>query len=224
MYDLNLVRVLSHDIAKNNESIFCLNNLEGCLTNVPLNHYLFDTNKLRKYCKDVIKGMNPKAIVHYIEDEDLEISIVGGYLEAENDYHILVNPNHNTCWRRFALVKELCSLYTNHYGRVKGDWQMQTVDDYLVSLESSYNQIGAILNNDLNTNDLDSDTFAILMATELMIPPFKRKLTNSLVDRYKKSELTLNDIAQSLSMPEQILQKHIEFGYFEGGSDYYASH
>jgi hypothetical protein len=53
---------------------------------------------------------------------------------------------------------------------------------------------------------LDSETFSILLATELMIPVETRGITDSLIS----SKIPLNDVAKSLMVPEFILKLFYE--------------
>ncbi len=221
MYDLNLARILAFDIATKIPEIYKLNNAPNCLVDVPTNYYFHDISRFESFCKEALLASNPKANIHIIDDYYAEVSVIGAYYELGDDYNIIINPNKNTCWRRFALIKELCSLYTNHYHRERGTETLHRFDDYQKSLESSVHQKNLIEKKNLDDSNLDSDTFAILLACEIMIPPKYRKYTNGLIDRVRSGEMTMNDVAQSLSMPEYILQKIVDMDYYKDSCLFY---
>lgn len=225
-YNLDLVKIMARDLAATNADFYKRNNIPGSLVEVPYNHYFHEPKLFESYCARMVSlspmGEATGKKIYIIDDYNLGASIMGGYVEIGNNYYIVINGKQNTCWKRFTLIKELCSLYVNQDARVP-EMGLKTFDDYQKSLDISYDEMLKLKSRTAG-EDLESDTFAIILATELMIPPFYRMETSTLINRQKNSTITMNDIAKSLSMPEFILEKHIEAGFYELCCEYYLEH
>lgn len=238
MYTLELVRELAFKFAQGLPGLYKRNDAPGCLTNVPFNWYLADQEIFKKYLLKALIEQKQNSKIHIINDCYIDPHLAGGYYELPNgnlkekysnlqiegdNYIIVINPHQEEHDKRFTLVKELCSLYTNYYGLITGEPNLQLSHDYEDSLKSSHKQKTKINANDLAPDQLESDTFAIFLATELMIPPRYRKHTSELLDRIEKEGMSMNDIAQSLCMPEYMLKKVIDLKYYFDSCQYYTS-
>lgn len=139
---------------------------------------------------------------------DMGAGICGMYVKKGNLHYIMINKRLNVCWNRFTRLKELCSMYVGHY---QDD---DITGDIITSLDNADLQKHYINNEKtkLEEGDLESDTFAILLACELMIPIDGRRQILDYFQRIEKGELTFNDLAKALLMPEYFLKLYYERG------------
>ena len=126
----------------------------------------------------------------------------------EKSIFIVLNNSLNTCWERFVLLKELCSLYLRFDNTFYDDKEI-TFQDYESAINNAFEQSKDFsnINNSLNTN---CELFAILAAVKVMIPNIEKTL-GYLYD-IKNSHF---DIARKLLIPEIILSYSFKNGYLE---------
>ena len=220
-YSFESACLFAHDIATKIDNLYVVNNLLN--NSSPHNYYLKSTSLFRDYVidcfkKSVIDSKLKYANLFVIGHDNLDTSILGIYIEHNNDVFIVVNNKANDCWRRFALIKELCSLYVNQDTNKGTNGNISTIkkyNSYVESLEKSLQMKHLYVKGLLNNGDLEPDMFAILLATELMIPPLHRGFESNLFKRLKSNggDLTMNDIAKSLMIPEFVLNIHYEYFY-----------
>ena len=240
MYTISLVRELAFNLANGLPALYKANDAPHGLVNVPFNWYLADCDILKKHILRLLREQKSDVKLYIINDHYLEPNLRGAFVELSDGhlkdampnshlkiqgdiYQIVINPHQEEADKRFTKVKELASLYTNYYAAANGLTNIQRHQDYEESLKNSHSQRENIRDGSLDSDGFESDTFAILLATELMIPPMYRDFTSTLLDRVKKKEMSMNDIAQSLCMPEYMLQKLIYLNYYEESCKYYSS-
>jgi len=145
----------------------------------------------------------PKAHPNYIlRDPVLLIDMLIDH------FYINIFVDSSDCWQRFTKVKECCSAFVGHYqSEIIKNTIYEGEEDYATSIEEAFDRKINYVNNDgLEEGDIDCETFAILLATELMIPLRYRYITQDLLTQVGNSHITLNDVAKSLMIPETVLR------------------
>ena len=139
---------------------------------------------------------------------DSNLNINGMYIDLSGHIYINLQESMNECWRRFTIIKELCSAYVGHYqSDIIDNTIYECETEYVSGIEEAFERKVNYVNSDgLEDGDIDSETFAILIATELLIPRPYREITRSLLKKVDNEELTLNDVAKSLLIPESVLK------------------
>ncbi len=201
MYNFAMVRIIAKDMVNQigEDVIYTDTNIYH--PNAPENYLLKTIATVARFIKKYLNASTDTKNLYIIEDNEVGENIYGLYVRHKDNCYIKINANLNNCWRRFATMKELCSLYVDHYEKTNG---MKKYDDYLDSLTNAFEQKDDFINNDnLDTGDLDSETFSILLATELMIPIHKRAITKELFEQIG-NPIKMNDIAKSLVIPEEL--------------------
>lgn len=186
---------------------------DNLYTNDNLTYPQAPQNKLYKnstVITDHIKKVYPEIKkIYIVEDPKMDESIYGIYISREENVYISINGALNTCWRRFATLKELCSLYIG-YGDKES--KMSKYNDYYEAIKNAEAKKEHLLNQSSfdDKDDIDSENFAILLAMELMIPFKHRNELRYYFDKYDQRLLTMNDIAKLYLMPELILQMYYD--------------
>lgn len=160
------------------------------------------TDQIKKVYTEIKK-------IYILEDNKMDESIYGIYISRGENVYISINGNLNTCWRRFATLKELCSLYIG-YGDKES--RMSKYTDYYEAIKNAEAKKEHLLNqnNFDDKDDIDSENFAILLAMELMVPYKHRDELRQYFIKYEQGILTMNDIAKLYLMPELILQMYYD--------------
>jgi len=135
-------------------------------------------------------------------------SFSGVYVNRPEYIYINIFVDSSDCWQRFTKVKECCSAFVGHYqSEIIKNTIYEGEEDYATSIEEAFDRKINYVNNDgLEEGDIDCETFAILLATELMIPLRYRYITQDLLTQVGNSHITLNDVAKSLMIPETVLR------------------
>jgi hypothetical protein len=206
LYNYEMVRLMAAEIVKNiGRDVLYTNRPNRKYPNTPENFRLFKIDPIKQFVLHTLRiAGNPNADLRIITDPKLGENLYGLFVNRGNQNYILVNETLNECWFRFTLLKELCSLYVDHYDKQD---KLTRFDNYLSSLQNAFNEkVDFVGKPGLDEGDLDSETFSILLATELMIPVETRGITDSLIS----SKIPLNDVAKSLMVPEFILKLFYE--------------
>lgn len=205
-YGYITLRLFVKDIVSNIGFSNLYTNHNKSYPNAPAGFHLFNLDNVMKW----VKASNPIiSNIYIIEDERMDESIFGIYINKGSNVYITINGNLNSCWRRFATLKELCSLYVDH-NDVSG--KMKKYQNYLDSVGNAFTQKANLLKEDKfsDSTDMDSETFSILLATELMLPYNHRDLLKQQFLEFENGQLKMNDIAKSLLIPEFILNLFYE--------------
>ncbi|WP_462264681.1 hypothetical protein [Mucilaginibacter sp.] len=184
--------------------------------NLFLNKVEVVTNFVRQYMQKLDK---PKDLVVKF-DHHAKGNVYGFYINLnDKTCYIVLNPNLNSCWKRFALLKELCSVYINLYD-IKG-YKTNKYNNYTDSIENAFSKKGMFVSHKaFEDDDVDDETYSILLATELMIPINHRQVIKDLTAQIETGALTMSDIAKSLMMPEFILKQYIGYGLLDAEPAY----
>lgn len=216
-YDYSRIEKFAQDITEKIglEVLYTTKNLN--YPNAHVNHLLIDPllliNVLRQHLREI--GAPKDIYIIYREG----ISAYSGFYTnfPENIYINVIEDKE--CWKRFTLIKEICSALVGHYQK---EIVENTVFHYngeldaVASVEDAFNQKEKYINNyKLEDGDIDYETFAIILATELMIPKSYRHVTKELLDKVDNGEITLEDVAISLMIPRVVLESYIAKGYFK---------
>lgn len=203
IYDLTMVRIIAKDIVNKIGVDNLYTDINTLHPNAPTNFWLYRISAIAGFIKNYLTTATNTKKLYIIEDPKVGENIYGLYVRHGSSCYIKINANLNPCWKRFATLKELCSLYIDHYDQSS---TMKKYDNYLDSLNNAFTQKADLTKNpNLDTGDLDSETFSILLATELMIPMHKRDITRELFSQIGTTPITMNDVAKSLIIPEFIL-------------------
>ncbi len=187
--------------------------------NAPSNYLLNDPETFIHFIKSYFEILGTPKNIHIIPRNNVEV-VLGMYVNMPHDIYVSINNKMNDCWRRFTIIKELCSAYVGHYqdennasGWITNE-MFKTSIEYVGSVEDAFEgKMKYVNNNGLDEGDFDSETFSILLATELMIPRPFRDRTQEMIRQVENNHLTLNDVAKSLLIPESVLRLHIKNGY-----------
>jgi hypothetical protein len=171
------------------------------------NYLLDDPDVLLDALIEYFEGKNISKEIHLIERENIN-SFLGVYLNNADYIYINIIKESSDCWQRFTKVKEFCSAFAGHY---QSETLRNTIyegeEDYAKSIEEAFKRKTSTINSDgLLAGDIDCETFAILLAIELMIPRDRRNITKRLIEKVENNETTLNDVAKSLMIPEAVLR------------------
>lgn len=203
-YNFAMVRIMAKDLVDKIGQDVLYTDQNRTYPTAPSNFLLNRINHVGEYIKGYLCKTTSTKEVYVINDLGVGENILGMYVHHQNSCYIKINGNLNVCWNRFALLKELCSLYVDHYDTTS---KMLKFDNYLDSIKNAFDQKDNLISNpNLDKGDLDSETFSILLATELMIPIHKREITKDLISKIGSGGITMNDIAKSLLIPEYILK------------------
>ena len=209
LYDYNMIKLMSKDITDGigAEKIYT-NKPTSAYPNAPQNFRLDEVDIVFEFVLDRLRRTSGLDIQLYvIQDKFLRPDMYGLFVKQGLRNYILLNPSLNSCWQRFAMLKELCSLYIDHYDK---DSKLTRYDNYLESLVNAFEQKKKLVANEkLDEGDFDSETFSILLATELLIASAKQMPSNLFVE-FETTKITLNDLAKSLMMPEFVLKLYYE--------------
>lgn len=199
-YNLLTARVLAKDIVDKitPEIFYSTENL--MYRTAPPCKLLRRVDGFEEYVLKCFDNSDERIEIHNLR-YDMGAGIYGMYIRQSHFHYVLINSKINLCWNRFARLKELCSIYVDHY------YNSNNSTDYLSAIENAFSQ-KEFLNNikGVDPGDLDSESFAILLATELMIPIYERETINNYFEKINRRELTYNDLAKSLLMPEHVLK------------------
>lgn len=215
-YNFTIVRMMAKDIADKIgvENLYSEKNTR--YPKAPANFHLSNINNIILFIKNYLNATGNTKQLIIIEDKQVGENIFGLYVHYNDTAYIKLNSQLNYCWNRFATLKELCSLYVDHY-----DKDVMRYTNYLDSLKNAFNQKEIFLTQSVDLDsDLDSETFSILLAIELMIPKHKRDITKSLLNEVPNKKITMNDIAKSLLIPEFILQLYADKGLIDAAPQY----
>jgi len=181
------------------------------------NHLLSDPELLIKALIKHFEDLNISKEVHLIERKNIHC-FYGAYINDPDYIYINIITEVSECWQRFTIVKEFCSAFVGHYqSEIIKNTIYEGEEDYAKSIEEAFNRrINQINTDGLQDGDIDCETFAILMAAELMIPKKHRDLTKQLIRKVGRetAESTLNDVAKSLMVPEIVLKFFKDTKYF----------
>jgi len=199
-YDFLAVRMLAKDIVDNIGVSTFYSTENKTYLNAPKCSLLRRVDGFEEYVLKCFSNSGDPIHIHNLR-YDMGAGLSGMYIRKLQEHYIFINSKINLCWNRFARLKELCSVYVDHYQFTN------TPTDFLSSLDNAYFQKDFINGmGNLDEGDLDSETFAILLASELMIPIHERDLIGGYFEQIENKTLTFNDLAKSLLMPEYILR------------------
>ena len=208
------------------ENLYTLQNQK--FPSAPLNYLIKSPKLIIPVIKNRLKQLETPKTIHLLKAIDIN-AIEGLYADIHHNLYIVYSDKLSESWQRFTIVKELCSAYTAHYQDKdikqevrqyipKVDYsdnaKYERDEDFEASIEAAYwHKVNYVNKDFLYPGDLDSETFAILLATEIMICRQNRNITEDLMKKQLDGEVTLNDIAKSLMIPETILRIHMAKGY-----------
>jgi hypothetical protein len=190
----------------NIQDLYTVTNLK--YPNADHNYLLNDPDVLLLALIKHFEAQNISKEIHLIERENIG-SFLGVYLLNHADYiYINIIKESSDCWQRFTKVKEFCSAFVGHYqSEALKNNIYEGEEDYAKSIEEAFKRKISSINTDgLQAGDMDCETFAIILAIELMIPKPHRHLTENLLKKVEQGETTLNDVAKSLMIPEAVLK------------------
>lgn len=166
--------------------------------------HLANTELIKNFILDTY-AIREEEVELVMLKRDMGNSLLGLYQNVNGVHYIMINSAMNLCKTRFATVKELCSMYVDHYDTRNG---FKRYDDYYNSLVNALEQKRVFIDKkvSLDDGDLDSELFSLLLTIELMIPATDRTRIFSLLDQIKDGTYTYNDIAKTLLIPEFILE------------------
>jgi len=214
LYDYTAVTLFADEIVNNIGKENFYTNKNSKHLNAPSNYLLNDTETFILFIKRYFDILGTPKTIHIIPRKNVEV-ILGMYVNMPNDIYVCINDKMNDCWRRFTIIKELCSAYVGHYqDEAKEHKMFKTNSEYVGSVEDAFEGKVKYVNKEgLDEGDIDSETFSILLATELMIPRPYRNITENMIKKVADNVLTLNDVAKSLLIPESVLRLHVKNGY-----------
>jgi hypothetical protein len=208
LYNHQMVRLMAQEIVNQIGVDRLYTNINTHHPGAPKNYMINKVDLIGDFVLKMYKDLGQPISLMVMTDEKLGENIFGLFVQRGNQNYILINENLNNCWNRFTKLKEFCSLYVDHYDK---ESRLTKYDNYLDSLRNAFEQKSKLLGKtNLDDGDLDSETFSILLAIELMIPLHKREITNALFAKFEESKITMNDIAKSLMMPEFVLKLYHE--------------
>lgn len=174
------------------------------------NYVLTDIDILARFIIEKIsKRGGPKEII-VLENNQAKV-ISGLYANFSDRIYIVVDSNMENSWRRFVTIKELCRAYVDHY-------QDEIIRNTIYAADDEQdNQSMSLVNqivrawehpnlDGIHDGDIDSETFSVLLAIEIMVPRNHRKLTDNYLKQVQLGKLTLSEVARSLIIPEFCLQ------------------
>lgn len=122
---------------------------------------------------------------------------------------IIVPITNSTCWKRFAVCKELMYYYINGTGEKAWEKALKettlTHNDLLAKLYSISGDVWEIEKED----DLDIERFTICIATEVLLPWKHRAELNTM----KAEGQTSRKMAERFKVPEVIIARYFETKY-----------
>lgn len=122
---------------------------------------------------------------------------------------IIVPVTNSTCWKRFAICKELMYYYIN--GTEEKAWEKAlkestlTHDDLLAKLYSISGDVWEIEKED----ELDIERFTVCIATEVLLPWKHRGELKAM----KADGQTNRKMAERFKVPEVIIERYFETKY-----------
>ena len=175
--------------------------------NAPANYFLGNYELLIHFLKNHLEEIGTPKKIHIIDRRNVE-HLIGMYANMPENIYINLGEKLNECWRRFTIIKEICSAYVGHYqNEIRNNIIYEGETNYIRSVEEAFwNKVTYINEEGLREGDLDSETFAILLATELMVPASYKEITKAYIKQVDEGKLALNDVAKSLLMPESVLK------------------
>ena len=210
-YNFISVKLFANEIVKRIgiENLYT-DNQNNTYVDAPSLTRLDKVDSVIKFAKEYLSSIGESDVIYVIEDKLIDSNSHGLYVNKNNINYIKINGNLNECWKRFAKLKEVCSMYVGHYDK---NSSMKKYNNYLDSIKNAFDEKKKLLKNaNIDEGDYDSETFAILLAAELMIPIHKRNEIELHIEKIGINHITLNDIAKSLLMPEFILKLYIDNG------------
>lgn len=184
--------------------------------NAPFNYCLGDYSLLMHFVIENFEKKHVSKSIYLIERRNLP-SFQGLYLNMHENIYININDELNEEWKRFIIIKALCSAFAEHY---QDSIIQNTI--YATDADSPNNsdfpnlilqKLDNINTDGLVNDDLDSETFSTFLTIELMIPRPYRKLTIDYLQQVAKGLLTLREVAESLVIPEVLLNFYWKLNY-----------
>jgi hypothetical protein len=206
-YDYNRVKEIADEIIEKIGVEHLYTDVNFKYENAPKNFLVKDTEVFIYFMKDHLEKIGTPKQIHIIDCEHVN-RIYGAYVKmAENIYIVFIHPISD-CWKRFTTIKELCSCYIGHYqDDVINNTIYENEQDYLKGAEEAFwNKVTYVNSEGLKEGDIDSETFAIMVASEIMISKPYREITERLIAQIKDESIKLNDVAKSLLIPESVLK------------------
>jgi len=208
-YDYALVRDFTDQITESIgiERLYTDSNL--LYPDALYNYSLSDYKVLIEFLQEELQQRGTPKTIHFLFVSSLS-HLQGLYANLNENIYIVVNDKLDVRWQQFTIVKEICSAYVDHYQDEILKNTIYEDSDFLGSIEDAYkNIVAGTIQDGLKEGDLDSERFSVLLATELMIPQTYRYLTNNYLTQVDDQELTLNEVAKSLVIPELILKLYM---------------
>jgi len=200
-YDFSAVRMIAKDVVDRIGIDDFYPKTNNKYPSAPQCSLLGSVKMFENFVLDCFKNSDLDIQLHNLM-RDMGAGLCGMYVKKENQHYIVINSKLNLCWNRFTRLKELCSMYVDHYG-----YEDSQSQDYSQSLTKAFSEKNLInTSSKLDEGDLDSETFAILLACELIIPINERERIGQYFEQIEEGQLTYNDLAKSLIMPEYFLQ------------------
>lgn len=208
-YDFMSLRLMAKHIVDCIDPEKLYTNINPKYPNAPKCHFFNEPETFTQFIIDEYKKADIHLEITIIEDRAMAEQIHGIFKQQGKKCTIIINGKLNNCWKRFTTIKELCSLYV--FMDMSSENIGRRYDDYTKSLENAYKQKETLLKNPFKEdNDLDSETYSILLATELMLPIYQRERVVQLISDVASQKITLNDVAKSLLIPEFMLDLYLK--------------
>jgi len=160
--------------------------------------------------KNAVEKHGQKKIQLHFRDELKNTSMSLANLEPENSFDILIpTMSFNTCYKRFAICKELCHILTDSVSAVPTD-PVEQIKGALQTVENVQKAPMEFWKNPFfKDNPLSSENFCFLLALEILIPTKERdKMVSAVV-----SGVNPYDVAFHLRIPELLVKFYVKSGY-----------
>lgn len=219
LYNFTMAKLMAKNIAEEIgiENLYT-EKINPLYPDAPKLSRLDKVDKIISFVKEYLSKTGKGDVIYVIEDKSIDSHSHGLYVNLSNYNYIKINGNLNECWKRFARLKESCSLYIGHYDDCSS---MKKYNNYIDSMKNAFDEKGKFISNQpLDEGDYDSETFAIILAIELMIPIHKRTEIESVIEKMNISAVKLNDIAKSLLIPEFALKLYVDKGLLSKSPKY----
>ncbi|AUD02161.1 hypothetical protein [Spirosoma pollinicola] len=218
---LNELRLIVKDIVDIVGREKAYSTVNNIYTNAPAFKHLDEDVIIQELVDRISKKYGQGKVMKVIIMEDAGIedrSINGMYATYphNNSIYIVINATMNYCWKKFTVLKELFHVYMDFNDEISRNVKIVREHNYRISLEKVFEETIKFKDFDFSSledlYDMDEEMCIVLLATELIIPIYDREEVMKMVLQIGQQpvNLTVNDIAKSMLIPEYIFQKYID--------------